>query len=100
MPALRPILYPDRNSELNCSVGPVGRKVRSQIPRYTKSKHHPPINPFEIDAVPVHHAPTTMPGSATNSGIRDIPSVLKRLKGSSIECLGRGRTAKWRKTTK
>jgi Fic family protein len=28
-----------------------------------------------------------------------IRSVLKRLKGASIECLGRGHTAKWRKTT-
>lgn len=29
-----------------------------------------------------------------------IRSVLKRLKGASIECLGRGHTAKWRKKTK
>ena len=29
-----------------------------------------------------------------------IRSVLKRLKGASIECLGRGHTAKWRKTAK
>src|SRR6266446_2854514 len=29
-----------------------------------------------------------------------IRSVLKRLKGVSIECLGRGHTAKWRKTVK
>ncbi len=29
-----------------------------------------------------------------------IRSVLKRLKGKSIECLGRGHTAKWRKTAK
>ena len=29
-----------------------------------------------------------------------IRSVLKRLKGVSIECLGRGHTAKWRKSAK
>jgi len=29
-----------------------------------------------------------------------IRSVLKRMKGKSIECLGLGHTAKWRKTTK
>jgi hypothetical protein len=29
-----------------------------------------------------------------------IRSVLKRMKGKSIECLGRGHTAKWRKTAK
>src|SRR5208283_5985140 len=35
--------------------------------------------------------------AADAEGIR---SVLKRLKGDSIECLGRGHTAKWRKTAK
>ncbi|MGB7768230.1 MAG: Fic family protein [Verrucomicrobiia bacterium] len=29
-----------------------------------------------------------------------IRSVLKRLKGKSVECMGRGHTAKWRKTAK
>ena len=30
-------------------------------------------------------------------GVDLIRKVLKRLKGSSIECLGRGQTARWRK---